>query len=162
MPRSSWCLIDLYLLQQLMCCLALVLILFSVYLLSTLLLTFSAVFGLTHSCNPRVTDLSDSTRSPSTRISFLLRGLQLLWLYYVSVDELSTQNETLQLFTVTKTPTGNSRIAVRHCDQALVMNGILFCFTSTVTRCGGSNAIIIFQPVFQKSTICLLLAGGLN
>ncbi len=162
MPRSFWYLIYLYLLQQLMCCLASALILFTVYLLSTLLLTFSALFGLTHSCNPRVTDLSDSTRSPSTRISVLLRGLQLLWLYYVSVDELTTQNETLWLFPVFKTATGSSRIAVWHWGQALVMNGILLCFTSTVTTSGGSNAIIIFQPLFQKSTISLLLPRGLN
>lgn len=64
--------------------LALVLSLFTFYLLSTLLPTFSAVFGLIHSSNPCVTDLTDS---PSTKISSLLQWLQLLWLCHVSVDK---------------------------------------------------------------------------
>lgn len=69
----------------------------SIYRLFTVhaLIDISAVFGLRHSSNPCVTDLS--AKSPSTRISFLQRWLQLLWLCCVSVDELTTQKKKITI-----------------------------------------------------------------
>lgn len=78
-------------------------------------------------CTPLI-HLSDPSTSPSTRISFLLRWLQLLWPSYVSVDKL----KPYECLLLPKAPTGSSSIAVRHWGQALVMNVILMCIYCTV------------------------------
>lgn len=87
---------------RLMSCLVSMLILFTLYLLSTLLLISSPVFGLMHSSNPYVTDLSGFTKSPSTRISCFQQWLQLLWLCCVSADKVTTHQETLQCLLLPK------------------------------------------------------------
>lgn len=146
-----------------MCRLYFVLNLFTVYLLLTLLQTVSSAFRLMHSSNPHVTDPLDSTRSPSTRISFLLQCLELLWLHNVSMDELTKQNKTLRMFTESKTANGVSSIAVRRWGETTGKTGISICFISiqegieTALLWCKNDEFILYQQIIRLLKCVLIL-----